>query len=77
MVSLLRLFTIQCGILGETRSANEKNSAGAWSSWETHTSKLIIDPGFAAKAEDPKWYIPFSSPSSLPIIQLTFYHPGH
>jgi len=35
--------------------ANETNSASAWSAWETRTSKLIVDPGFVAKAEDPKW----------------------
>lgn len=32
-------------------------SAGAWSTWETSTSKLIVDPEYIKKAEDPKWYV--------------------
>lgn len=31
------------------------SSASAWSIWETSTSKLIVDPKYIAKAEDPKW----------------------
>ncbi|TVY35291.1 putative proline iminopeptidase [Lachnellula subtilissima] len=34
--------------------------ASAWSAWETRTSKLIVDPGFVAKAEDPKWSLAFA-----------------
>lgn len=30
--------------------------AGAWSTWETATSKLIVDPKYIEKADDPQWY---------------------
>lgn len=30
-------------------------SATAWSTWETATSKLIVDPEYIAKGDDPKW----------------------
>jgi proline iminopeptidase len=29
--------------------------AGAWSRWETATSKLVVDPEYIKKSEDPKW----------------------
>jgi proline iminopeptidase len=29
--------------------------AGAWSKWETATSKLIVDPEYIKKCDDPKW----------------------
>lgn len=32
------------------------SSAGAWSKWETATSKLIVDAEYIAKSNDPKWY---------------------
>ncbi len=31
------------------------SSAGAWSKWETATSKLLVDPAYIQKSEDPKW----------------------
>lgn len=31
-------------------------SAQAWSTWETATSKLMVDPEYIKKVEDPKWY---------------------
>ncbi|PSS16957.1 hypothetical protein M430DRAFT_51279 [Amorphotheca resinae ATCC 22711] len=34
--------------------------AGAWSSWETATSKLMVDPEYIKKAEDPKWALAFA-----------------
>ncbi|KAF8861899.1 proline iminopeptidase [Acephala macrosclerotiorum] len=34
--------------------------AGAWSRWETATSKLIVDPKYIEKAEDPKWALAFA-----------------
>ncbi|KAH6681594.1 prolyl aminopeptidase serine peptidase [Halenospora varia] len=34
--------------------------AGAWSTWETATSKLIVDPKYIAKAADPKWALAFA-----------------
>ena len=37
-------------------SCADDHSAGAWSIWETSTSKLIVDPEYIKKAEDPKWY---------------------
>lgn len=30
-------------------------SAGAWSRWETATSKLVVDPEYIKKSDDPKW----------------------
>jgi len=34
--------------------------ASAWSIWETSTSKLIVDPKYIQKAEDPKWALTFA-----------------
>ncbi|KAE8449133.1 hypothetical protein EG329_008517 [Mollisiaceae sp. DMI_Dod_QoI] len=34
--------------------------AGAWSRWETATSKLIVDPKYIEKAENPKWALAFA-----------------
>ncbi|KAH8663470.1 proline iminopeptidase [Tricladium varicosporioides] len=34
--------------------------AGAWSTWETATSKLVVDPKYIAKAADPKWALAFA-----------------
>ncbi|KAG0647763.1 Prolyl aminopeptidase [Hyphodiscus hymeniophilus] len=34
--------------------------AGAWSTWETSTSKLIVDPEYIKKAGDPKWALAFA-----------------
>ncbi|RKF82358.1 putative proline iminopeptidase [Golovinomyces cichoracearum] len=34
--------------------------ASAWSKWETATSKLIVDPDYIKKAEDPKWALAFA-----------------
>lgn len=31
------------------------DSADAWSRWEVSTSRLIVDPAYIAKADDPKW----------------------
>ena len=31
------------------------SSAGAWSTWETALSKLVVDPAYIAKANNPKW----------------------
>lgn len=31
------------------------SAAAAWSTWETATSKLIVDPEYIKKVEDPKW----------------------
>jgi proline iminopeptidase len=30
-------------------------SASTWSTWETATSKLVVDPEYIKKAADPKW----------------------
>jgi len=30
-------------------------SAGAWSTWEISTSKLLVDPEYIKKVENPKW----------------------
>lgn len=27
----------------------------AWSTWENATSKLMVDPEYIARADDPKW----------------------
>lgn len=35
-------------------------SASAWSTWETATSKLMVDPKYIEKAEDPKWALAFA-----------------
>jgi proline iminopeptidase len=34
--------------------------AGAWSRWETATSRLFVDPEYIAKSEDPKWALAFA-----------------
>ncbi|KAF4622809.1 hypothetical protein G7Y89_g14216 [Cudoniella acicularis] len=34
--------------------------AAAWSTWETATSKLSVDPAYIAKASDPKWALAFA-----------------
>lgn len=34
--------------------------AGAWSTWETATSKLLVDPEYIKKASDPKWALAFA-----------------
>ncbi|KAI1853168.1 hypothetical protein JX265_011449 [Neoarthrinium moseri] len=34
--------------------------AGAWSRWEVSTSKLMVDPSYIAKADDPKWALAFA-----------------
>ncbi|KAI0142040.1 Alpha/Beta hydrolase protein [Pestalotiopsis sp. NC0098] len=34
--------------------------ADAWSRWEMSTSKLIVDPSYIAKAQDPKWALAFA-----------------
>lgn len=34
--------------------------AAAWSRWETATSKLVVDPEYMKKAEDPKWALAFA-----------------
>jgi len=34
--------------------------AAAWSTWETATSKLVVDPEYIKKAEDPKWALAFA-----------------
>lgn len=31
--------------------------AAAWSRWETATSKLVVDPEYIKKSEDPKWSV--------------------
>lgn len=31
--------------------------AGNWSRWETALSKLIVDPEYVKKAENPEWYV--------------------
>jgi proline iminopeptidase len=38
----------------------KERSAGAWSTWETSTSKLVVDPAYIAKAGDPKWALAFA-----------------
>lgn len=35
-------------------------SATAWSTWENATSKLIIDPEYIARGDDPKWALAFA-----------------
>jgi hypothetical protein len=30
-------------------------SASAWSTWETATSKLVVDPEYIKRVDDPKW----------------------
>ncbi|RDW88053.1 putative proline iminopeptidase [Coleophoma cylindrospora] len=40
--------------------AEQHKCAGAWSTWETATSKLIVDPEYIKKAEDPKWALAFA-----------------
>jgi proline iminopeptidase len=35
-------------------------SANAWSTWETATSKLMVDPKYIEKAADPKWALAFA-----------------
>lgn len=32
-------------------------SAGAWSTWENSTSKLIVDAEYIKRSEDPKWFV--------------------
>ena len=32
-------------------------SASAWSTWETATSKLLVDPEYIKQVEDPKWSV--------------------
>ncbi|KAK6849721.1 prolyl aminopeptidase serine peptidase [Apiospora arundinis] len=34
--------------------------ADAWSRWEVSTSKLIVDPAYIAKADDPEWALAFA-----------------
>lgn len=34
-----------------------RGSAGAWSTWENSTSKLIIDAEYIKRSEDPKWFV--------------------
>jgi len=34
--------------------------AGAWSTWETSTSKLMVDPEYIKKGDDPKWALAFA-----------------
>ncbi|KAH6714523.1 proline iminopeptidase [Leptodontidium sp. 2 PMI_412] len=34
--------------------------AQAWSTWETATSKLMVDPEYIKKVEDPKWALAFA-----------------
>lgn len=34
--------------------------AGTWSRWETVTSKLMVDPEYVKRAEDPKWALAFA-----------------
>ncbi|TAQ83940.1 hypothetical protein B7494_g7737 [Chlorociboria aeruginascens] len=34
--------------------------AAAWSTWETSTSKLVVDPEYIKKAGNPKWALEFA-----------------
>ncbi|PMD67321.1 proline iminopeptidase [Hyaloscypha bicolor E] len=34
--------------------------ASAWSTWETATSKLMVDPEYIKKVDDPKWALAFA-----------------
>lgn len=43
--------------------------AGAWSRWETATSKLQVDPKYIKKAEDPHWANAFARIESHVTIQ--------
>lgn len=40
--------------------ANGYSSAGAWSVWEASTSKLIVDPAYVARADNPSWALAFA-----------------
>jgi proline iminopeptidase len=37
-----------------------ERSSGAWSTWETSTNKLVVDPAYIAKAANPKWALAFA-----------------
>jgi proline iminopeptidase len=30
-------------------------SASAWGTWEAATSKLVVDPEYIKRVDDPKW----------------------
>ena len=45
-------------------------SAVAWSTWETSTSKLVVDPEYIKKTEDPKWLVYFVSTLRSKLILL-------
>lgn len=40
--------------------AEQLRCASAWSTWETATSKLIVDPEYIKKADNPKWALAFA-----------------
>jgi len=46
-----------------------ENSAQAWSTWETATSKLIVDPKYIARVENPQWYVS-SPPENTKLINF-------
>lgn len=48
----------------------DDHSAGAWSTWETSTSKLIVDPEYIKKAADPQWYVNPSSRGSIQAYRI-------
>lgn len=47
--------------------ADKPHSADAWSRWENSTSKLMVDPAYIARSDDPKWLV-----SLIPLHQMAF-----
>jgi len=49
----------------------------AWSNWEMSTSKLVVDPGYLQRAQDPKWALAFARIESHYFVNRGFFEEGY
>ncbi|KAK2601294.1 hypothetical protein N8I77_010755 [Diaporthe amygdali] len=50
--------------------------ADAWSRWENSTSKLMVDPAYIARSDDPKWALAFARIESHYFVNGGFMKDG-
>ena len=56
--------------------AKRNQCALAWSKWEMATSKLVVDPKYLERAEDPAWASAFARIESHYFVNGGFFEDG-
>jgi proline iminopeptidase len=57
--------------------AEKERCALAWSSWEMATSKLVVDPVYLSRAQNPQWALQFARIESHFFVNAGFFKEGY